>query len=103
MGWKSAIKKIGKDVVKSTFSPYNLVVPFVGGATAHFKQERDTKKAQEAAVKAEEQAIAAANAEFNKDLDRRRKNNAYSKVIYAGVLGDNGKIGLGGKKSLLGL
>ena len=103
MGFRSNLKKSVRSIVKGGVSPYNFVVPFVGGLGVTMKSEHDEHKEENKELEAEAATIAAENAEFNENLEKKRKSGAKSGVIYAGILGDNKNIGLGGKKSLLGL
>ena len=61
---------------------------------------RSDKEKEAARQQAE---IDASNKAFQEDLDKKRRNSKRSNVIFAGVLGGNKSVGLGGQKNLLGL
>ena len=62
------------------------------------KQQKANER-EERAQKAEE----AEKNEFLNGLDEKRRRNRKSNVVFAGLLGGNASVGLGGRKSLLGL
>ncbi len=103
MGIGSTVKKLGKQAVKSLVSPYNFVVAGAGGAADVLHQDHSRRQEDRAERNRIAEQERADNEAFEKNLEKRRKSNVYSKVVYAGVLGDGANVGLGGKKSLLGL
>lgn len=111
MGLGSFFKKGLKDLVKGLFTPWTLLGPVgIGIGVAQEKQKqqmRQLKKQEQAEILIEaentKQKQAAYENQFNTELDKQRRNSASSNVIYAGVLGSKGKVGLGGQKNLLGL
>jgi len=103
MGISSTLKKIGRQAVKSVVSPYNAVLPGIGGAVDVLHADHSRRKEDKAERERAAQEERASNEAFEKNLEKRRKSNVYSKVVYAGVLGGGANVGLGGKKSLLGL
>ncbi|MGN0904548.1 MAG: hypothetical protein ACI4PW_05270 [Alphaproteobacteria bacterium] len=111
MGLGSFFKKGLKDLVKGLFTPWTLLGPMgmgIGIMQEKQKQQMQQLKKQEqteALIEAEntKQKQAAYENQFNSDLEKQRKSGASSNVIYAGVLGSKGKVGLGGQKNLLGL
>lgn len=107
MGLRKEIKKGLKEAGKAIGEPLNAVNMMYSAYALdkhienHQKRVEGETKTQEAAL----QQAAADNAEqeFQNDLDRKRKSSKRTNVIFAGLLGDNDEIGLGGQKNLLGL
>lgn len=107
MGFGKELKKAGKKLWSAASSPWNLINPLasVGELGNGVYTDYQNSKAEDKAKRiAEEQAVIdASNNAFDDELDRKRRTSQKSNVIFAGVLGDSEKIGLGGQKSLLGL
>ena len=107
MGLGKSLKKIGKTIVSAATDPKNLINPLFSvselgqGVYNDYKQSVQADQAEEAARQQAE--IDASNKAFQEELDKKRRNSQKSNVIFAGVLGGNKTIGLGGQKSLLGL
>ncbi len=107
MGLGKSLKKIGKKIVSAATDPKNLINPLFSVAElgkgvyeGYAEAQLEDKEKQAARQQAE---IDASNKAFQDDLDRNRRNSKRSNVIFAGVLGASGQIGLGGQKNLLGL
>lgn len=107
MGFGKELKKAGKKLWSAASSPWNLLNPLasVGALGDSIYSDYKNSKAEDKAKQiAQEQAMVdASNNAFDEELDRKRRTSRKSNVIFAGVLGDSEKIGLGGQKSLLGL
>lgn len=107
MGLGKSLKKLGKRVVSAVTDPKNLINPLFSvtelgeGVYNEYRQAVKADKEKEAARQQAE--IDASNKAFQEDLDKKRRNSKRSKVIFAGVLGGNKSVGLGGQKNLLGL
>ncbi len=107
MGFGKSLKKLGKKIVSAATNPKNLINPLFSvtelgeGVYNDYKQSVQADKDKEAARQQAE--IDASNKAFQEDLDKKRRNSKRSNVIFAGVLGGNRTVGLGGQKNLLGL
>ena len=107
MGIRKEAKKAVKQVGKALLNPLNAVNMMYSvyaldkNIENHQKQVQAETAAQEAAV--QQAAVDAAEQNFQKDLDRKRRMSKRTNVIFAGLLGNNDEIGLGGQKNLLGL
>ena len=107
MGFGKSLKKLGKKIVSAATNPKNLINPLFSvtelgeGVYNDYKQAVQADKDKEAARQQAE--IDASNKAFQEDLDKKRRNSKRSNVIFAGVLGGNRTVGLGGQKNLLGL
>ncbi len=107
MGLGKSLKKLGKRIVSAVSDPKNLINPLFSvtelgeGVYSDYKKSVQEDKAKEAARQQAE--IDASNKAFQEDLDRKRRNSKRSNVIFAGVLGSDRNVGLGGQKNLLGL
>lgn len=101
------IGKIIKKAVKNSINPAALLGSNFQMAEAARRTYKDEQKEkQQKANEREEQALKAEEAEKNdflNGLDEKRRRNRKSNVVFAGLLGGNGSVGLGGRKSLLGL
>lgn len=107
MGLRKELKKGFKEVGKAIGEPLNAV-NMMYSAYALDKHVENHQKRVEGETKAREAAMrqAAADAveqDFENELDRKRRASKRTNVIFAGLLGDNDEIGLGGQKNLLGL
>lgn len=107
MGLRKKFKKVTKQMGKALADPKNLANPLNSAYALEKNIENDhqrSKDESEARAAAAQQAeIDAAEQEFQNNLENKRKTSKRSNVIYAGVLGNSDKIGLGGQKNLLGL
>lgn len=107
MGLGKSLKKIGKQIISAATDPKNLINPLFSvtelgeGVYNDYKQSVQAEKDKEAALQQAE--IDASNKAFQEELDKKRKGSQKSKVIFAGILGTNKTVGLGGQKNLLGL
>ncbi len=107
MGLGKSIKKIGKRIVSSVTDPKNLINPLFSvtelgeGVYNDYKRAVQAGKEKEAAQRQAE--VDASNKAFQEDLDKKRRSSKRSNVLFAGVLGGNRSVGLGGQKNLLGL
>lgn len=107
MGLGKSLKKLGKRVVSAVTDPKNLINPLFSvtelgkGVYNEYRQAVKADKEKEAVQQQAE--IDASNKAFQEDLDKKRRNSKRSNVIFAGVLGGNKSVGLGGQKNLLGL
>lgn len=107
MGFGKSLKKLGKKIVSAATNPKNLINPLFSvtelgeGVYNDYKQSVQADKDKEAARQQAE--IDASNKAFQEDLDKKRRSSKRSNVIFAGVLGGNRTVGLGGQKNLLGL
>ncbi|MBR4127773.1 MAG: hypothetical protein IKR09_09400 [Alphaproteobacteria bacterium] len=107
MGIRKEAKKAVKQIGKALVNPLNAVNMMYSvyaldkNIENHQKQVQVETAAQEAAV--QKAAVDAAEQEFQNDLERKRRTSKRTNVIFAGLLGDNDEIGLGGQKNLLGL
>lgn len=100
MSW---LEKVGKKIISAVTNPKNLINPLFS-VTEFGKSFYDDHQEAKQLQKAQEQAqIDASNQKFYNDIEQKRKGSKKSNVIFAGVLGANKTIGLGGQKSLLGL
>lgn len=101
------IKKGIKEVGKAVSDPMNAVNMMSStyvldrNIEKHQKRVKAESAAREAA--AQQAAVNAAEQDFQNELDRKRRSSKRTNVIFAGLLGDNDEIGLGGQKNLLGL
>lgn len=104
MGIGRALKKAVKDVVGTVASPLAVLGP--AGASFGIVDNVKEKRKEEQALARLRQNIAVDQTEkikFNDTLEEERRSGGKSKVLFAGVLGEKASVGLGGKKSLLGL
>lgn len=107
MGIRKEAKKAVKQIGKALVNPLNAVNMMYSvyaldkNIENHQKQVQVETAAQEAAV--QKAAVDVAEQEFQNDLERKRRTSKRTNVIFAGLLGDNDEIGLGGQKNLLGL
>ena len=101
------IGKIIKKAVKNAINPAALLGPnFQMAEAARRTYNDEQKEKQQKANEREERVQKAEEAEKNEflnGLDEKRRRNRKSNVVFAGLLGGNGSVGLGGRKSLLGL
>ena len=107
MGLGKGLKKIGKQMVSAVTNPKMLVNPNLS-VTELMNGVRDDRRKEKAAENARAENLAAAEIEaanraFEDDLDRTRRASKRTNVVFGGVLGDGGTVGLGGRKNLLGL
>ena len=107
MGLGKGLKKIGKQMASAVTNPKMLINPnlSVTELASGVRDERRREKAEENA-RAESLAAAeteAANRAFEDELDRNRRASKRTNVVFGGMLGDDGAVGLGGRKNLLGL
>lgn len=107
MGLGKGLKKIGKQMVSAVTNPKMLVNPNLS-VTELMNGVRDDRRKEKAAEDARAENLAAAEIEaanraFEDDLDRTRRASKRTNVVFGGVLGDSGAVGLGGRKNLLGL
>lgn len=86
---------------KNLINPLFSVTELGEGVYNEYRQAVKADKEKEAAQQQAE--IDASNKAFQEDLDKKRRNSKRSNVIFAGVLGGNKSVGLGGQKNLLGL
>lgn len=108
MGIGSSLKKAMKDIGKGFLSPWNLLLGPIGIGISINDEKRkklslEAKKNEYAANQIEEGQKQEVERQFAQELEKERRANAPSNVIFAGVLGSKGKVGLGGQKNLLGL
>ncbi len=105
------LKKITSKIFKRMLNPALILGMTTGFASAAVHGYKDAKREnnqieqgkQQAAEQAVEQAAAAEENDFLNQLDEKRRRGKKSKVVFAGLLGGNSSVGLGGRKSLLGL
>lgn len=107
MGLGKKLKKVAKQAGKALTDPKNAVNMMSSAYLLPENIDRDRQRAK-AAADAQEAAIKQAEAEaaeqeFQNDLDHKRRVSTRTNIIFAGILGDNDEIGLGGQKNLLGL
>lgn len=107
MGLGKGLKKIGKQMVSAVTNPKMLVNPNLS-VTELMNGVRDDRRKEKAAEDARAENLAAAEIEaanraFEDNLDRTRRASKRTNVVFGGVLGDGGAVGLGGRKNLLGL
>ena len=107
MGLKKEIEKAAHKMGKALGDPLNAVNMMYSGYALERSNEKhrqrvgsENKAAEAANLQA---AVDAADREFQDELDRKRRTSKRQNVIFAGLLGDNEEIGLGGQKNLLGL
>ena len=86
---------------KNLINPLFSVTELGEGVYNEYRQAVKADKEKEATRQQAE--IDASNKAFQEDLDKKRRNSKRSNVIFAGVLGGNKSVGLGGQKNLLGL
>ena len=107
MGFGKEFKKATQQIGHALSDPMNAVNMMYSvyaldkNIENHQARVKTETKMQEDA--AQQAAINAADRNFQNDLDRKRKVSKRTNVIFAGLLGDNDEIGLGGQKNLLGL
>jgi len=107
MGLKKEFEKATKQIEKALTDPKNAVNMMystyaLGKNVEKDHQQRKTESAAQAAA-AQQAEIDAAEQDFQNDLDHKRRVSKRTNVIFAGLLGNNDEIGLGGQKNLLGL
>ncbi len=101
------LKKIVKKIASNAINPAAVLgMNFQMAESARrtlndIKEERQTEQQEKRA--AAEQAVEAEKNDFLNQLDEKRRRGKKSNVIFAGLLGGSGAVGLGGRKSLLGL
>ena len=107
MGLGKELKKGLKEIGQAIIDPMNAVNMMYSVCALdknidnHQKRVRtETRMQENAALQA---AFDSAEKTFQNDLDRKRRTSKRTNVIFAGLLGDNDEIGLGGQKNLLGL
>lgn len=107
MGFKDEVKKATGYVEDALKDPKNLINPMysVRALDKSIENDRRFKKTVSAmrAAAAQQAEADAAEQEFQNDLDHKRRVSKRTNVIFAGLLGNNDEIGLGGQKNLLGL
>ena len=107
MSLKKEIKKAGDKVVKALSDPLNAVNMMYSGYALERDNEKHRQRVNSENKAAEaanwQAAVDAADREFQDELDRKRRTSKRQNVIFAGLLGNNEEIGLGGQKNLLGL
>ena len=107
MGLKKEFEKAAKHVEKALTNPKNAVNMMYSAYALgkNVKKEQQRSKMEDVAreAAAQQAEIDAAEQDFQNDLDRKRRVSRRTNVIFAGILGDNDEIGLGGQKNLLGL
>ena len=107
MGLGKELKKGLKEVGKAISNPKNAVNMMYStyALDKNIEKRRQQEKAKDAAreAAAQQAAVNAAEQEFQNDLDRKRRTSKRTNVIFAGLLGNNDEVGLGGQKNLLGL
>lgn len=107
MGIKNEAKKAVKQIGKALVNPLNAVNMMYSvyaldkNIENHQRRVDIENKTQEMA--AQQEAVNVAEQNFQNDLDHKRRVSKRTNVIFAGLLGDNDEIGLGGQKNLLGL
>ena len=107
MGLGKELKKGLKEIGQAISDPMNAVNMMYSVCALdknidnHQKRVRTETRMQENATL--QAAIDSAEKTFQNDLDRKRRTSKRTNVIFAGLLGDNDEIGLGGQKNLLGL
>ena len=107
MGLRKEIRKGLKEVGKAVGDPLNAVNMIYStyaldkNIENHQKRVKNESRAQEEAI--QQAAADSAEQDFQNELDRKRRASKRTNVIFAGLLGDNDEIGLGGQKNLLGL
>ena len=107
MSLRKRLKKAARQMGRALKNPKNLINPLYSAYSLEKNIENDHKQGENesdartaAVLKAEADA---AEQEFQNDLEKNRRTSGRSNVIYAGILGNSDKIGLGGQKNLLGL
>lgn len=108
---KMKLKKIASKMFKHMVNPALIFGITPGFATASVHGYNDAKKErnqirqekQQAAEQVVKQEAAAEKNDFLNQLDEKRRRGRKSNVVFAGLLGGNSSVGLGGRKSLLGL
>ena len=107
MGLGVKIKNVVKDAGKAVTSPKSAVNMMTSAYSfAKNVEKRHERSQREAGARQKAVYQAAADAEereFQNDLDHKRRVSKRTNIIFAGLLGDNDEIGLGGQKNLLGL
>ena len=107
MGLGKELKKATQQIGKALSDPMNAVNMMYSvcaldkNTENHQRRVKTETKMQEMA--AQQAAVNAAEQNFQNDLDHKRRVSKRTNVIFAGLLGDNDEIGLGGQKNLLGL
>ncbi len=106
MGLKKIIKKTAGNFFKTSDGVIGFANPLAGQASAMKNAVHEIKKekiAEKTAEKMEyDNRVKQAADAFESELDAVRRRAGQSRVVFAGMLGENA-IGLGGKKTLLGL
>lgn len=105
------LKKIASKMFKRMVNPAlifgmnpGLAVASVGGYNDAKKENNQIRQEkQQAAEQVVEQAAAEEKNDFLNQLDEKRRRGKKSNVVFAGLLGADSSVGLGGRKSLLGL
>ena len=90
MGWKSFLHSAANISIGA--------IPVVGDIYTAVKEDKDERSSK----RAEEQAVEARHAAFSDEMEKKRKNVASSKTVYAGVLSKPQSKHLGNEKTLLG-
>ncbi|MBR1944845.1 MAG: hypothetical protein IJ846_00935 [Alphaproteobacteria bacterium] len=107
MGLRKELKKATKQIGRALSDPKNAINMMYSAYSLDKNIEKDSQRAKaesEARAAAARQAeVDAAEQNFQNDLDHKRRVSKRTNIIFAGLLGNNDGIGLGGQKNLLGL
>ena len=107
MGLGKELKKGLKEIGNAISNPLNAVNMIYSVCALdknidnHQKRVKTETRMMENAM--QQAALDSAEKTFQNDLDHKRRVSKRTNVIFAGLLGDNDEIGLGGQKNLLGL
>ncbi len=101
------LKKIVRKMVSNAVNPAAVLGMNFQMAESARRTLNDAKTERQADKQekreAEQQAAEAEKNDFLNRLDEKRRRNKKTNVIFAGLLGGKNAVGLGGRKSLLGL
>lgn len=100
---KKAVRHAGKALTdpKNAINVLNSAYSLAKNIDNSHQRSKAEADAREAAVL--QAGIDAAEQDFQKDLEHKRRVSKRTNIIFAGILGDNDEVGLGGQKNLLGL
>ncbi|MBO4521164.1 MAG: hypothetical protein J5787_08175 [Alphaproteobacteria bacterium] len=107
MGFIKEVEKATNQIGKALSDPMNAVNMMYSAYALgkNVEKSHQQSKAESAARKeaAQQAEINTAEQDFQNELDHKRRVSKRTNVIFAGLLGNNDEIGLGGQKNLLGL
>ena len=107
MGIRKELKKATKQIGHALADPLNAVNMLNSAYSLGKNIEQDHQKSKQEqknkALVLQQAEENTAEQNFQEELDHKRRLSKRTNVIFAGLLGNNDQIGLGGQKNLLGL